>query len=68
MFAAFGTCAEPMIKVEKKPWGADYTLVSSDGNGDVTLVSVRPILRQVRLADCKGRGLVFVLKGTPVRC
>lgn len=33
---------EPVIKVEKKPWGADYTLVSSDGTGDVTLVSVRP--------------------------
>ena len=35
-------CAEPVVKVEKKPWGADYTLVSSDGDGDVTLVSVRP--------------------------
>ena len=39
---AFVACAEPVIKVEKKPWGADYTLVSSDGDGDVTLVSVRP--------------------------
>ena len=26
-FAAFVTCAEPVVKVEKKPWGADYTLV-----------------------------------------
>ena len=41
-FAAFVTCAEPVVKVEKKPWGADYTLVASDGDGDVTLVSVRP--------------------------
>ena len=39
---ALVACAEPVVKVEKKPWGADYTLVSSDGDGDVTLVSVRP--------------------------
>ena len=39
---ALAACAEPVIKVERKPWGADYTLVSSDGPGDVTLVSVRP--------------------------
>ena len=34
--------AAPTIKVEKKPWGADYTLVATDGPGDVTLVSVKP--------------------------
>ena len=39
---ASSVVAAPVIKVEKKPWGADYTLVSSDGTGDVTLVSVKP--------------------------
>ena len=40
--AIFSVAAAPSIKVERKPWGADYTLVSADGDGDVTLVSVRP--------------------------
>ena len=34
--------AAPTIKTEQKPWGTDYTLVATDGPGDVTLVSVRP--------------------------
>ena len=42
MVAAAAACgaiaagAEPVIKVERKPWGADYTLVSSDGPGETT--------------------------------
>lgn len=39
---ACGVVAKPVIKVEKKPWGADYTLVSSQGTQDVVLVSVKP--------------------------
>ena len=34
--------AAPTIKTEQKPWGTDYTLVATDGPGDVTLVSVKP--------------------------
>ena len=34
--------AAPTIRKDLKPWGADYTLVATDGPGDVTLVSVRP--------------------------
>ena len=40
--AALLAAAAPTIKTERKPWGTDYTLVASDGPGDVTLVSVRP--------------------------
>ena len=41
-FLSISARAEPVIKTEKKPWGTDYTLVSSDSTGDVTLVSIRP--------------------------
>ena len=34
--------AEAVIKIEKKPWGTDYTLVSPGSTGDVTLVSIKP--------------------------
>ena len=40
--AGFSAVAAPTINVEKKPWGADYTLVAANAPGDVTLVSVRP--------------------------
>lgn len=41
-FLSISARAEPVIKTEKKPWGTDYTLISSDSTGDVTLVSIRP--------------------------
>jgi len=37
LVAAPNASAAPEIRSERKPWGVDYTLVSADGPGDVTL-------------------------------